>query len=105
MQQVKKYLSLFFLFLFLFPMAEKGIHAFEHQSDLHCSAADKHFHTLEHTCSLCDFTITDSNYPAQNEYSLIISVQQFLFHPFIESVNTPCAFQNIPARAPPVFIL
>ena len=102
MQKVTKILSVFFLFLFLFPMAEKGAHAFKHQSDIHCDATDKHFHTLEHTCSLCDFTITDSNYPTQNNHQLIVSTQQFLFHPFVESVNTPNAFQNIPARAPPI---
>jgi hypothetical protein len=102
MQRIKKYLSLFFLLLFLFPMAEKGWHAFEHQADEHCEATDKHFHKQGHSCSLCDFTITDSNYPAEKEYSLIITVQPFLFRSPAESVNTPSAFQSLPARAPPV---
>ncbi len=101
-QYIKKYFSLFLLFLFLFPMVEKDAHAFKHQSDLHCTASDKHFHELEHTCSLCDFTITDSTYPTKTDHQFIVFTQQFLFHPFIESVFTLNAFQHIPARAPPV---
>ena len=83
-------------------MVEMDMHAFEHQNDIHCNATDKHFHTLEHSCSLCDFTITDSSYPTENEHQFITSIQSFLFQPFIESVNTPSAFQNLPSRAPPV---
>lgn len=83
-------------------MVEKNAHAFEHQADLHCNATNKHFHTLEHICSICEFTLTDSNYSTGTEYQFIISVQQFLFHPFTESVNIPYAFQYLTARAPPV---
>ncbi|MGQ0827798.1 MAG: hypothetical protein ACT4ON_05335 [Bacteroidota bacterium] len=101
MKHIKKYLSLFCLILFLFPLVEKNVHAFEHYDEVHCNSTDKHFHELEHTCSLCDFTITES-YSAESDYQLIISAKQFLFHPFIESVNTPHAFQDLPARAPPV---
>jgi len=101
MQHIKKYLSLFCLVLFLFPLVEKNVHAFEHQDEIHCNATDKHFHELEHTCSLCDFTITES-YLTESDYHAIIPVKQFLFHPFIEGVNTPQAFQDLPARAPPV---
>ncbi|MGZ4053703.1 MAG: hypothetical protein ACXVPY_08135 [Bacteroidia bacterium] len=100
--QVKKYVSIFFLFLFLFPTIEKQVHAFEHSADSHCTATDKHFHTLEHSCSICDFTITDSNQAPETEIQFIISANHFSYHPFIESVNIPDAFQNLPSRAPPI---
>src|ERR1700753_3093425 len=98
-QHIKKYLSFFFLFLFLFPTVEKQLHAFEHRADLHCTSTDKHFHSQEHSCSICDFTITDSNAAPETAVQLVISTQQFSFHPFIESVNSPNAFKDIPSRA------
>ena len=101
-QQLKKYISFFFLFLFLFPTIEKQLHAFEHREDVHCTAVNKHFHTQEHSCSICDFTITDSNASPDVDFQFIISAKHFSFQPFIESVNTPNAFQNLPSRAPPV---
>jgi hypothetical protein len=101
-QQLKKYFSVIFLWLFLVPMVEQEIHAFEHQQDVHCNATDKHFHELEHTCSICDFTYTSSNYLADNNFQSIISVQQFYYSPFIKSVNTPLSLSLLPARAPPV---
>jgi hypothetical protein len=99
---IKKYLSLFLLALFLFPSVEKQLHAFEHLSDSHCTSANKHFHPLEHNCSICDFTITDSNSSAISTIHFVISSQTYSFNPFCESVNTPIAFADIPARAPPV---
>lgn len=100
--EFKKYLSILFLLIFLFPIVEKQIHEFEHRDDVHCSAADKHFHELEHSCSLCDQTIIDSTYPLATDFQLIISFQPFLFHPFVESIHAPDAFQYLPARAPPI---
>ena len=102
LEHLKKYLSIFCLVLFLFPLIEKDLHALEHQSDIHCNASNKHFHSLEHACSICDFTITDSNYSSGSEHQYIISIQQFLFYPFVENVNTLHVFQLLPARAPPV---
>ena len=101
-KQIKKYFSFFLLFLFLFPIIEKQLHAFEHNADSHCTATDKHFHTPEHSCSICDFTITDSNAAPETKVQFVISSNQFLFHSFTESVNTPTAFQDLPSRAPPV---
>jgi hypothetical protein len=101
-QQLKKYLSLFFLSLFLFPMVEMQVHAFEHKDDLHCTSADKHFHPLEHNCSICDYTSTDSNSSTENNFSTLIFSSTFNFIPFIESVNIPDTFCDLPARAPPI---
>ena len=101
-QLVKKYIAFFFLFLFLFPTIEKQIHAFEHRADEHCTASDKHFHVLEHSCSICDFTITDSNATPQTDVQFIVSVNNFSFQSFIEKKNIPNTFQNLPSRAPPI---
>ncbi len=83
-------------------MAEKGIHNFEHKADVHCTATDKHFHQLEHTCSICEFTLTHATDPLVADFQFNISVQELLFYPFVESINVPEAFQYLPARAPPV---
>ena len=42
---------------FLFPQVTLAIHNFSHSSDLHCNDADLHFHTQEHHCNICDFSI------------------------------------------------
>ena len=100
--QIKKYFSLFFLFLFLFPMVEKEIHALEHKADIHCSATDKHFHSLEHNCSVCDFTNTNTITTPETSSEFIISANDFSFLPFIESSFTSSSFHLLPARAPPI---
>jgi hypothetical protein len=101
-QQLKKYCSVFFLFLFLFPLAEKEMHALEHSSDAHCTASDIHLHSLEHHCAICDFTITDSDKPTDIAVHFILSVSSFSFQQLTESVHTPSAFQDLPSRAPPI---
>ena len=97
-----KYISPFLLFLFLFPIAEKNIHAFEHLTDVYCSANSKHFHGLEHNCPICDFSIDKSNSPINSRNQFVLTLCRVSFNSFIESVNTPCAFQDLPSRAPPV---
>jgi hypothetical protein len=62
--QLRKYAALFLLALFVFPFVEKGIHDVTHSKDVHCSAKNsKHFHTSEHHCSICDFTLSFSTAP------------------------------------------
>ena len=99
---LKKYISVFFLLLFLFPLIEKEAHAFEHITDTHCTANQKHFHSLEHHCILCDFISTDSNKPADAHYQFVRVAETFLFQSYTECVNIPDAFYNLPARAPPL---
>jgi hypothetical protein len=101
-KQLKRYISFFFLFLFLFPQAEKQIHAFAHASELHCSSSDKHFHEPEHSCPICDFTSTDSSPLAENAVSFILSETEVCYHPFTGSVHEPSGYAYLPARAPPV---
>ena len=101
-QQVKKYFSIFLLFLFVFPLAEKEVHSIKHISDLHCSSANKHLHPLEHNCSICDYNSTNSNTSPLAQNNFILSVQNFSFVPFAENIPVLSAEYNLPARAPPV---
>ena len=101
-KQIKQIVSFFLLSLFLFPMVEKEVHEAIHSADVHCTAGSKHFHNLEHHCSICDFTITDSNRPTDFNYQLVISSKQFSFQAFTESLDIPEAFQLLPSRAPPI---
>ncbi len=99
---IKKYLAVLFLFLLLFPLTEKALHAFEHHDDIHCSITDKHFHEQEHECSICDFTITDSNGIPCTDVSFVISSQKFSYTEFISGLSIPYAYSNLPSRAPPM---
>jgi hypothetical protein len=97
-----KYFSIFFLLLFLFPLAEKQAHAFQHHNDLHCSATNKHFHSEEHICSICDFNTTDSNTLSENYFSFVVTCFDLSFTPFAESTNSLQPFHHLPSRAPPI---
>ena len=101
MQALKKYLSLFLLLLFLFPLAEKELHALEHADEEHCTASDKHFHELEHNCHVCDFTLAKTDASPEAEFSFLVFSRNFVFRPFIQSVSSPSAFAYLPSRAPP----
>ena len=60
--KAKKYAAVFLFALFVFPFVQKGIHDFAHINDFHCSSkAARHFHPIEHHCSICDevFSISD----------------------------------------------
>ena len=101
-QQLKKYGSIFLLLLFLFPLVEKQLHIFDHLDETRCLATDKHFHEQEHSCRICEFTITDSGLLPDVEFNFILSEEQSIFQIFSESIHTPKAFQDLPSRAPPV---
>ena len=101
-KQIKQIVSFILLFIFLFPLVERELHTSEHLRDNHCTTGNKHFHNLEHHCSICDFTITDSNKPNDVDYQLVVSFKQFSFQSFSENPNIPCAFQLLPSRAPPI---
>lgn len=101
-KNINKYFSFFFLLLFLFPLAEKQAHAFEHESDPHCLATDKHFHSEEHHCSICDFTVTDSGTLTENNFTFIVTDFELSFDPFNENKNCLQFFHHLPSRAPPI---
>ncbi|MBN8694948.1 MAG: hypothetical protein J0L87_00335 [Bacteroidetes bacterium] len=99
---LNRYCSIALLFLFLFPLVEKEMHTLEHMDDFHCTSSDKHFHEQEHSCSLCDYSVPDSNeleiaYYQFRSFGKIIS-----FDLFTSSVHSPSSYQDIPSRAPPV---
>jgi hypothetical protein len=97
----KKYISLAILLLFLFPMVEKQIHAFEHSADKHCTANEKHFHELEHHCDVCVFTMGDSSLETGADYHFINSSEQYTYTISTERVYLTRIYNNLPARAPP----
>jgi len=99
--KVKICISAFFLFLFLLPTIEKGIHSHHHLAESHCTGGN-HFHVQEFHCLICDFTSTDSNSPILVNYSNLIFQVYFLFHPFTENNFTQDAVLHLPSRAPPV---
>ncbi len=54
----QKFISIFFLLAFLFPIATEIAHRFHHQNDSHCTEHNiLHYHEMEHHCSVCDFVI------------------------------------------------
>ncbi len=101
-KHLQTYSSFLLLLLFLFPLVQQQVHSLEHAEDIHCTATDKHFHNQEHNCSLCDYTVNKSGTSAINSFSFTIASSSFSFNPFIESVNVPLSFSDLPSRAPPV---
>jgi hypothetical protein len=101
-QQLKKYGSLFLLLLFLFPLVEKQVHIQQHLTDERCVSSDKHFHTEEHKCSICDYTLSNPCIITNADPLLILSVHRSYFQQFTESIHLPTAFQDLPSRAPPI---
>jgi hypothetical protein len=90
------------MLLFLFPLVEKELHAFEHADDFHCTATDKHFHEQEHSCEICDYTLNDTYSTIQCDFQFILDVQSLEFYSSLENVYIPTAFSDLPSRAPPV---
>lgn len=102
LQQFKKYSSIFLLLLFLFPFVEKQVHIYQHADDERCVAADKHFHSQEHSCSICDYTLTEPCLITDANPVIVLSEQRIFLKQYTESVYIPTAFQDLPTRAPPV---
>ncbi len=99
---LNRYCSIALLLLFLFPLVEKEIHAMEHMNDFHCTATDKHFHEQEHTCSLCDYSVPDSNELEISYYQFSTYGKNISFDLYTTCLHTPSPFQDIPSRGPPI---
>ena len=100
---LKKYLPLFLLFWFLFPIAEKGIHSYVHRNDFHCNAkADKHVHEVEHHCSACDFNISVSDAPIVYQNDFIVYENSLILFPFSERLIVFRPNHAVFLRGPPV---
>jgi hypothetical protein len=102
LRSVQRYISCLLLALFLFPMVEKQLHAFEHAEEFHCTSTDKHFHDAEHSCEICDFTFSDST-PAPAIYAVSIpgplGLQYYLPSGDAAIDHETCIH---PGRAPPI---
>jgi hypothetical protein len=101
-QTIIKYFSIFLLSIFLFPLVDKEIHAFEHAGDSHCTSINKHFHTAEHHCPICDFTFTSSENPKKADNSITIFASSFSYTPSINSIYELNTIDNTGSRAPPI---
>jgi len=101
-EQLKKISSIALLFLFLFPIIEKGWHDAHHLDDAHCVATYKHFHTLEHSCSVCEFTSTNTLSGVATKFQFLLSVRGVTYHRFAESSFFHTPQHQLPSRAPPV---
>jgi hypothetical protein len=105
---MKKFLStygsLFLLATFLFPLAEKELHAWEHRFDTHCNEkSEKHIHTEEHHCSICDFSFTEFQSGIASTFSVVLTITAHDY--LIPETSSPLAANlfNTPSRAPPLF--
>lgn len=98
----RKYIAVFALATFLFPMVVEAAHTYEHRTDKHCTEkTSKHFHEAEHHCFICDFVPAVSDKP--NHYNNITinvvytTVSFSLYQSFV--VTKPHYFFSL--RAPP----
>jgi len=65
--RLRKYLSVFALLLFLFPVVTEEIHNWEHGGDFHCAElSSHHFHLPVHHCLICDFVPAVSDSPVHS---------------------------------------
>jgi hypothetical protein len=100
--QIKTYISVFFLFLFLLPTIVKGLHTHCNFDESHCFASGMHFHAQEHHCLICDFTSIDSKSPIPAIFTNLAPETFFLLHPLIENIFFQEAFLRLSSRAPPI---
>ena len=94
-------MPLLLFILFLFPQVEKSLHDFEHQDDSKCFSTEKHFHSQEHTCSLCDYTVSSPNITTDDQSEVIRISYPFSYHLFCESTLLSRIDYKFSPRAPP----
>ena len=99
--RIKINISVFLLFLFLYPTIEKGIHIHHYTGASQCCASDQHFQIVKHHCLICDFLSTFSNSTIPANYSNLVPESYFLLHPIIENIYFHDTFLNLSSRAPP----
>ncbi|HPD52946.1 MAG TPA: hypothetical protein PLI08_03310 [Bacteroidia bacterium] len=96
-------LSVFFLLVFLYPLAEKTLHELSHAGDVHCNTVSQyHLHQEEHHCEVCDFTLTGTaEFSAIPLQCLCVVASTIGIPPLTTSVlvEPPYFFQ---LRAPPL---
>jgi hypothetical protein len=100
--RLRKYIAVFALATFLFPMVVEAVHTFEHRNDQHCTEkTSKHFHEAEHHCTICDFVpaISDHQDTCDNITSVVVyTTIAFSFYQSFAG-TTPHFFYSL--RGPP----
>lgn len=62
--------ALFFVALVIFPPAAKAVHEFAHEHEESCEVDGDHFCQHEHSCSVCDYTLSPSLTPQWQSFEL-----------------------------------
>ena len=101
--RLQSFFSAFVLALFLFPLVEKEVHAFQHADAFHCKATDKHFHEQEHSCPICDFIVPVGTAPSRAVYNFEVYASSSIVLPFSETKIFSSSKYFVSLRAPPVF--
>lgn len=100
---IRSAVGLFFLLVFLYPLAEKTLHELSHAGDVHCNTVSQyHLHQEEHHCEVCDFTLTGTaEFSAIPLQCLCVVASTIGIPPLTTSVlvEPPYFFQ---LRAPPL---
>ncbi|HNQ61753.1 MAG TPA: hypothetical protein PKJ62_05135 [Bacteroidia bacterium] len=101
---MKKYLSLLFLGLFLFPLISEQVHIYEHSNDERCSTKGTHYCISDHHCTLCDFVQLTSCDPKSEGDTQLIFAYSVPFVEFYQSVVLSQNSFNFSLRAPPALV-
>lgn len=100
--RLRKYIAVFALATFLFPMVVEAVHTHEHRNDKHCTEKTaKHFHEAEHHCTICDFVPALSDKPVTfkiNFTDCVYTTTVFLFYQGFVVTNP---HYNFSLRGPP----
>lgn len=75
MHNFRAYISMLFLVLLLFPMAEKVHHELGDAHERHCDSKGLHYCAQEHSCSVCDYVFASSFTPPDNKHEFSRPVQ------------------------------
>lgn len=102
MRNFKSYISILFLALLLFPLAEKGLHLLEHDHDELCNTKGLHFCNLEHSCHVCDYVFSASSTPPnnQNRVNIVPPLADYSIL-FVVSHTTTSLKYTLSLRGPP----
>jgi hypothetical protein len=94
-------LSCLFLLLFLYPLAEKELHAFQHSDDFHCASSTAHFHAPEIKCSFCDIYVQEFADEKQDHHDYLPPSPTVVEFPLLsrEAISLPSLYISL--RAPP----
>jgi hypothetical protein len=100
--RIRKYISVFALAAFLFPIVTEELHAFSHADDFHCTEkSTTHFHKAEHHCPICDFVPAVSDKPFQSVQILSDAIYTIVSFSFYQSIVAEKHDYNFSLRAPP----